>query len=102
MRRADSGTPLVISKSKCFTHDMPTGKVHRPSGLKVMGGFADGTNHRLLRALSDQNGLLITYGMSPGLGVRGCVWLVIEVRFVKAPVCARVGGITVPVELLVL
>src|ERR1043166_5489327 len=100
-RRAEDGTPLVISRSKCFTHAMPAGNDHALSRLKPMSALVGARNQRLLRALSDQNGTLISYGTNPALAGIGCVEFVSAIRLVNAPVSARVGGNEFPMTTFV-
>src|SRR5260221_7953624 len=102
-RRRDAGTPLVSSRSKCLIQTEPVGNAQLFVALKPKSRLVLGTeNHRVLIALSDQNGTFRSYSTIPAFGVSGCVELVSALRSVNAPVAASVGGNGVPVTLLVL
>src|SRR6516225_11626154 len=88
--RADCGTPLVSSSSKCFTQTVPAGKDQLPSRLKPIVPFSLGMeNQRDFRALSDQKETFKSYGTTPAFGMRLPV-------SANTPVSARVDGIAVP------
>src|SRR5215207_611486 len=101
MRREEDGTPLVNSRSKCFTHVIPLAKDQLPSGVKPIFVAGEPRNQRVLCAPSDQNGALMSYGTTPAAAVSVCVGLVKLARFVKAPVPESVSGMEAPVALFV-
>src|SRR5436190_16277842 len=89
-RLREDATPLVNSSSKCLIQTVPVGNDQFASRLKVTVKLVFGTeNQRLLIALSDQNGTLMSYGTIPAA-------IASVVKFVNAPVSARVGGSAAP------
>src|SRR5262249_6353130 len=90
-RLREESSPLVIWISKCLIHTLLVGKDQLPVPLKETVRFVFGNeNHRVLMALSDQNGTLMSYGTIPGATAS-------VTRLVNAPVAASVGGRGVPV-----
>src|SRR5580765_6475709 len=91
-RRADSGTPLVISNSKCLIQIVPDGKDQFPWRLNPIVKLVSGNeNQRVLEALSDQNETLMSYDTMPASGFK-------LRRSENAPVCERAEGREAVVE----
>src|SRR5258708_1819070 len=96
-RMIDVGSPFVSCRLKCLIHTVPVGNVQLALELKVMVEPRLGTeNQRVLIALSDQNGRLMSYGTMPAAAASASLGLVSEARLVKAPVSASVGGMGAP------